>query len=144
MTHRRGALLCPLIGLSVLLSTPARPQSRPAPPVFSAGLDIVKLTVSVRDAQGHLVSDLNPDDFAVLEDGRPQTLQIFARATAPGQEEALALDVGLLMDTSESMIDELRLSREAAVRFLDAIPRARDLLTVFFDQDIRVSRYDSE
>jgi Ca-activated chloride channel family protein len=128
--------------MGLLLATPASPQDKP--PVFAAGLDVVKLTVSVRDQQGHLVSDLGADDFSILEDGRKQTVQIFARATAPGQEDTLALDVGLLMDTSESMIDELRLSRQAAVRFLDAIPRARDLLTIFFDQDIRVSRYDSE
>jgi Ca-activated chloride channel family protein len=42
------------------------------------------------------------------------------------------------------MLKELKLSQQAALRFLDAIPRARDLLTVFFDQDILISRYDSE
>jgi Ca-activated chloride channel family protein len=42
------------------------------------------------------------------------------------------------------MLEELEFSQVAAVRFLNAVPRARDLLTVFFDQDIRVSRYDSE
>jgi Ca-activated chloride channel family protein len=149
MTPLKGMLFCLVLGLSLVLPKAALPQTAlpetaSIAPVFSVGLDVVKLTVSVRDAQGHLVSDLGADDFVVLEDGRPQTVQIFARATQLGQEESLALDVGLLMDTSESMIKELRLSREAAVRFLDAIPRARDLLTVFFDQDIRVSRYDSE
>ena len=34
--------------------------------------------------------------------------------------------------------------QQAAVRFLDGIPRARDLLTVFFAEDIMISRYDSE
>jgi len=48
------------------------------------------------------------------------------------------------MDTSQSMLQELKLSQEAATRFLQAIPRARELITIFFDQDIRVSRYDSE
>ena len=42
------------------------------------------------------------------------------------------------------MLKELRLSQEAATRFLENIPRARDLLTIFFDQDIRISRYNSE
>ena len=58
--------------------------------------------------------------------------------------EALALDLGLLLDTSSSMLKELKLSQEAASRFLEAIPRARELYTIFFDEDIRVSRYDSE
>ena len=30
------------------------------------------------------------------------------------------------------------------MRFLETIPRARELFTVFFDEEIRVSRYDSE
>ena len=43
-----------------------------------------------------------------------------------------------------SMLEALRLSREAAVRFLDTVPRARELYTIFFDEQIRLSRYDSE
>jgi Ca-activated chloride channel family protein len=126
-----------------LSASAAAPQSAEGP-TFSVGLDVVKLTVTVRDAQGHFVSDLGPDDFTIYEDNRPQSLQIFARAAQIGEEENLTLDLGMLMDTSESMIKELKLSKEAAIRFLDAIPRARDLLTIFFDHDIRVSRYDSE
>jgi Ca-activated chloride channel family protein len=121
-------------------------QATPPPPVFAAGLDVVNLTVTVRDAEGQLVPDLQADDFAVFEDGRRQSVRLFARAVESGQdrEEALSVDVGLLLDTSESMIDQLRLSQEAALRFLEAIPRARDLLTILFDADIRVSRFDSE
>lgn len=119
-------------------------DQEPALPTFGAGAEVVNLTVTVRDLNGQLVGNLTPDDFAVFEDGRPQNIQLFAPAVQPGQEEALALDLGLLLDTSESMAKEIKLTQEAATRFLEAIPRARDLLTVFFDQDIRISRYDSE
>ncbi len=61
-----------------------------------------------------------------------------------GERKELALSLGMLFDTSESMREQLRLSQESAIRFLDAIPRAKDLLLVFFDRDIRISRYDSE
>jgi len=121
-------------GLTVTSSTPT----------FSAGAELVNLTVTVHDSKGQLVSGLAPEDFSIYEDGRPQKLQLFAPAVVAGQNEALALDLGLLLDTSESMAKEIRLTQEAATRFLEAIPRARDLLTIFFDQDIRVSRYDSE
>lgn len=133
-------LLVPLAAVA-LTAAPAEPQQ---PPVFSVGLDIVNLVASVRDEQGNLVTDLGPDDFVVLEDGRPQRIQVFGRAHDTGKDEVLALDLGMLFDTSESMLEQLRLTKEAAVRFLDSIPRARDLFTVFFDQDIRISRYDSE
>lgn len=125
----------------------------------------------MRDRDGRLVSDLAPENFRVLEDGRPQAVVVFGRAVdSPGyrcpihrdvresrpgncvrcgatlvpDRDDLTVDLGLLFDTSESMIDQLKLSQEAAVRFLEAVPRARDLITIFFDQDIRISRYDSE
>jgi len=118
-------------------------------PTFAGGLELVKLTVTARDASGRLVTDLGREDFLVFEDGRPQKVEVFAPAVVAGKgteswDEALSLDLGLLLDTSESMISELRLSQESALRFLEAIPRARNLLTVFFDHDIRISRYDNE
>ena len=135
----------PLILLTAMaLGLSAGAQEQPTQPVFSAGTDIVNITITVRDAQGRLVSDLTRADFAIQEDGRPQAVQVFARAVEPGHDDTLALDLGLLLDTSESMIKMLRLSQEAAVRFLQSIPRARDLITIFFDEDIRLSRYDSE
>jgi Ca-activated chloride channel homolog len=139
---RRPALLAAaLFGLAPAL---AGERPSPPPPVFPADLDVVNVTVAVRDPAGHLVLDLRAEDFVVLEDGRPQPIQIFGRAVDPGNDETLALDLGLLMDTSQSMLQELKLSQEAATRFLQAIPRARELITIFFDQDIRLSRYDSE
>ena len=132
------AALASLAGLSF-----AEERRGPAP-VFPSQLEEVHLTVSVRDAAGRLVSNLKPEDFVVLENGRPQVVQLFARAVEPGQEDAVALDLGLLMDTSASMLQQLKLSQEAAVRFLESIPRARDLVTIFFDDDIRLSRYNSE
>jgi Ca-activated chloride channel family protein len=119
-------------------------DEKPEPPVFKAGIDVVNITMTVRDKLGQLVTDLSADDFVVYEDGHPQHVELFARATEDGEPDALALDLGLLLDTSESMAQQMKLTRESALRFLDAIPRARDLLVIFFDQDIRISRYDSE
>ena len=137
---------------SVVLLAPAGPFASPADPpapVFRNTLDLVKVTVTVRDEEGRLVTDLAAEDFAIAEDGQPQVLDLFARAADPedgdqAREKALTLDLGLLMDTSSSMEPVLKLSQQAAIRFLDGVPRARDLLTLFFDRDIRISRYDSE
>ena len=145
------ALLAALIA-AVAAAAPPRPLPAPrASPgsVFPVHLDEVHVSLSVRDAKGKPVTALTAGDFEVTEDGRPQTIQLFARGIDEGQDsaaarEALALDLGLLLDTSSSMLKELKLSQEAAARFLEAIPRARELYTIFFDEDIRVSRYDSE
>jgi Ca-activated chloride channel family protein len=122
----------------------AAAEQRPLPPAFPAGTDVVNLTVTVRDGQGRLVSHLTADDFVVYEEGRPQAVQLFASAVEPGQHDSLVLDLGLLFDTSASMANEIKLTQEAALRFLEAIPRAQDLVVIFFDQDIRISRYDGE
>jgi Ca-activated chloride channel family protein len=134
----------PVAGGIAVLALAAAAASAPPTPVFRAGLDLVNVTVTVRDGKGGLVSDLTAGDFVVREDGRPQALEIFAPAARPEAREELALNLGMLFDTSESMRNDLRLSQESAIRFLDAIPRARDLLLVFFDRDIRISRYTSE
>ena len=132
-----------VLALAALPSAAADNEKSRAPE-FKVGVDVVNVTVTVRDHLGQLVPDLTADDFVVYEDGRRQRVEVFARASEPGQEDALALDLGLLIDTSESMANQMKLTRDSALRFLDAIPRARDLLVIFFDQDIRISRYDSE
>lgn len=145
------ALLAALIAAGVS-DAPPRPSPVPrASPgsVFPTGVEEVHVAFSVRDPKGKLVTSLTADDVEVMEDGRPQAIQLFARGVDEKQDsaaarEALSLDLGLLLDTSSSMLEELKLSQEAASRFLEAIPRARELYTIFFDEDIRISRYDSE
>jgi Ca-activated chloride channel family protein len=132
-----------VVALSVVLPLAATASAQ-QPPVFPVGLDLVKVTVTVRDSHGALVSNLTGQDFQIFEDGRPQSIQLFAPAASPEQRQELALNLGMLFDTSESMRQDLKLSQESAIRFLDAIPRARDLVLVFFDRDIRLSRYSSE
>jgi Ca-activated chloride channel homolog len=171
---------------AIALAVAAVPASAQRTPVFRTGLDLVHVTVTVRDGGGGLVSDLAAEDFVVREDGRVQAVEVFGAAagqihtgeraprtadlhctrcgevvhvtegqTVPecprghrtfdiGEREELTLNLGMLFDTSESMREDLRLSQESAIRFLEAIPRARDLLLVFFDRDIRLSRYTSE
>ncbi len=113
-------------------------------PVFGVGLELVNVTVTVRDDDGNLVSDLPVEEFVVMEDGREQTLELFAPANDPTEREELVLNLGMLFDTSQSMRENLQLSQASAVRFLDSIPRARDLILIFFDRDIQISRYNSE
>jgi Ca-activated chloride channel family protein len=134
----------PLALLISILAGAAPATASQATPVFDVGLDVVYVTATVRDKDGRLVTDLKAGDFVIEEDGRPQTLQVFAPAASPEEREELALNLGMLFDTSESMVRHLRLSRHSAVRFLESIPRAKDLILIFFDRDIRISHYNSE
>jgi Ca-activated chloride channel family protein len=105
---------------------------------FRSGVDLTTFGVTVLDRKGNLVTDLDRDDFEVLEDGKRQNVQFFARGDGDTSPE---LHLGLVLDTSGSMTDELKLARSAAVRFLNLVPEAVDITLVDFDTQVRITRY---
>lgn len=61
-----------------LLLTAQQPQVMPQKDVtFTTSSNLVIIDVTVRDKSGKEVSTLKKDDFVVLEDGKPQTLNVF-------------------------------------------------------------------
>src|SRR3954447_25499219 len=66
---------------------PAKPASPPAqqptdsaaqqPPVFRAGINYVRVDVIISDKNGNPIADLQPSDFDVLEDNKPQKIETF-------------------------------------------------------------------
>jgi VWFA-related protein len=126
------ALLAPVVAL-------AADQS-----VFRGGVDLVTFGVTVTDRKGALVTDLSREEFVIVEDGRPQSLQQFApglSAEDPDGASLADLHPGLMLDTSGSMERDLRLARTAAIRFLTLLPRSEDITLVDFDTEVRVTRY---
>lgn len=113
-------------------------------PVFSAETSLVNVAVTVEDARGRPVDSLSARDFVLRQDGRKQKIDMCARMGEAGGGRATSLDVALLVDTSDSMLDTLRRSQEAAVRFLTSLPNAQEILVVFFDQAQRVEHFDRE
>ncbi|HMA18692.1 MAG TPA: VWA domain-containing protein, partial [Thermoanaerobaculia bacterium] len=75
----------------------------------------------------------------ILEDGQKQTIRYFARGT--DIENGPEMHVGLLFDTSGSMTDDIKLSRSAAVKFLNTLSEAKDMTLVDFDTEVRVAKY---
>ena len=110
--------------------------------VFRGGVDLATFGVTVTDRKGNLVTDLTRDEFRVVEDGRPQSLEFFAPAADQGDQAVLAnLHPGLMLDTSGSMEQDLALARTAAIRFLNLLPSSEDITLVDFDTEVRVTRY---
>ncbi|HEU5239865.1 MAG TPA: VWA domain-containing protein [Pyrinomonadaceae bacterium] len=75
---------------------------------------LVTVPAVVTDKTGHPISSLKLENFAVLEDGKPQTLTNFSTTEAP-------FEIALLLDTSGSTRQELGLIRDAANEFLSAL-----------------------
>ena len=69
---------------------------------YRAGVDLVNVAVMVIDREGNFIPDLKQDDFQLFEEGVKQSVQFFSRGDADA--EALNLRLGLLLDTSGSMV----------------------------------------
>jgi Ca-activated chloride channel family protein len=111
-------------------------------PLFRAGVDVVNLEVTVADKQGHAVTGLTASEFAIVEDGTPQTVRYFAAAPTTGARGRLHL--GLVMDVSDSMAEPLRFTKTAAIRFLTTLVEAVDVTVVDFDTEVRAARYEQD
>jgi len=133
---RIGITLVPTI-LAVSLAHPSAQQA-----TFRAGTELVSLTATVSDRKGQFLTDLTRDDFEVLEDGKPQTLQQFARGD--DLESGPDLHIGLLFDTSGSMDADIKMSRSAAIKFLNTMNYARDMTLVDFDTEVRVTKFSQQ
>lgn len=98
--------------------------------VFRIGADLVPLTVTVSDEKQGCVTDLTAADFTVYENGRPQTLSFFDRATVP-------MALSILVDSSASMEMELATTQAAAASLVTAL-RPGDVASII-DFDSRIS-----
>ena len=85
----------------------------PASATLKIQANEVIVPVTVRDKHGALSTSLKASDFALSEDGRPQTIKSFTR------ESNLPFRLGLLVDTSRSISSALDNERKAAAKFVD-------------------------
>jgi Ca-activated chloride channel family protein len=125
--------------LALVTATFARPSARQVP-VFRTGVDLVNVSATVVDKKGRLVTGLQADDFQVFEDGQKQTVLYFATGAVrdhPGAD----MHLGLLLDVSESMGEDLKFTRTAAIKFLNTLVDAVDVTVVDFDTEVRAARY---
>jgi Ca-activated chloride channel family protein len=130
-----------LVAVALLAAPPAAGRAQQGPPVFRGGVDLVTMGVTVTDKKGQLVSALTADDFEILEDGKKQAVRFFAAGDGSGRQSAPQMHLGLLLDVSESMGDDIKFTRTAAIKFLNALVDAVDVTVVDFDSEVRVARY---
>lgn len=116
VSRRQLLSLLPAVPLARLAFSQQPPPAQPVP-TFSTGVNVVNVFATVRDKDGHIVSNLTKEDFTLQEDGRPQTIRYFARETD------LPLTLGLLVDTSRSQRNVLDAERSASFTFFDHVLR---------------------
>jgi VWFA-related protein len=79
----RSLTIAALIGLMML------PAAAQAPVTFKANANLVIIDVSAKDKGGLPVEGLKPDDFIVLEDGKPQKISVFEYQRISSKPEPL-------------------------------------------------------
>jgi VWFA-related protein len=103
-------------------------------PKIAVDVKTVSVLATVRDKHGKIIPNLVKNDFALEEDGRPQTINYFAH------ESDLPLRLGLLVDTSLSQRKVLDDERSASYSFLDQLLRQdKDLaFVIHFDKEVEL------
>src|SRR5262245_4066788 len=83
-------------------------------PVFRTGVDLVNVGVTITDKKSSLITDLTQDDFELFEDGKKQTIRYFAAGDlVDADHPGLALHLGVVLDVSESMGEDLSFTKSA-------------------------------
>src|SRR3990172_10038040 len=144
------------MGVAILVGASSvsgqEPEQR-VPYVFELRVDMVSVAVAVTDDEGNFITDLEAEDFTVLEDGVRQDIRLFAAglkeswvALPPEMKDELSgrQEVGLLLDASGSMEEDIRLVRDAALKFLTNLPKTENLFVMDFDENIRLSQYSTD
>jgi Ca-activated chloride channel homolog len=89
-------------------------------PKIRATTNEVNVVFTVTDKKGHRVTDLKQNDFNILDDNKPP-----AEIRSFHAEANLPLQVGLLIDASNSVRDRFKFEQESAIEFLNQTIRPR-------------------
>jgi Ca-activated chloride channel family protein len=128
---RRPARLAAGALAAVLLCSGSGRGQEPRPiPTFGAGVELVRLDVSVLSGN-RFVTDLGERDIEIYEDGQRQVPSSFARRDLP-------VSLALLLDASASITDRLPLAQAAAAGFLGTLRPEDEATVIDFNDRVRV------
>src|ERR1041385_1596749 len=132
----RGLRIFGSLALASLVSGGSAGQQQPQQPTFRSGsATIVSLFASVSDADKRLVPNLTIDDFEILDNDKPQPIVVFDNSVRP-------ITVMVMLDTSLSMTNSLKLLKEAGEQFvLRLLPADKGRVGAFNDKIEMSSRF---
>ena len=109
-----------LLGCSGVVAAAQEPET-----TLKVDVKLVNVFVTVTDAHGAPVPNLQKENFVLKEDGKEQKIAIFDK------ESALPLSIVLAVDTSLSTRKDLPLELISAKKFAHTIVRPQDGLAVY-------------
>lgn len=117
---------------AALLVLPMRAHAAAQQATFSAQSDLVVLHVTVTDRGGTYVTDLSRDAFEVFDEGRRRPVEFLASTDTP-------VTIGLLIDSSGSMLPARELVIAAAAAFAEASHPQDEIFALAFNEHVRAA-----
>ncbi len=100
-----------LAAIAVLVAV-AAPTLEAQDDRFRTAIELINVTATVSDRDGHFVPNLRKEDFSVYENDRPQEIAFFS-------SERMPVSLGIVLDASGSMTPEkMTAARSAIERFI--------------------------
>jgi Ca-activated chloride channel family protein len=133
------AVIIPAAALSIAAQKP-KPSPTPIPEdpqgTVKVAIRRVRLPITVTDKKGQFVPGLTKNDFLIMEDKVPQTIETFSDDLS----QTTPLYVAVLMDTSPSTAGKLKFQQESAMNFIQTVikPRKDRVLFATFDDQINL------
>src|ERR1044071_9005038 len=127
------------VSLSVAAQKP-KPSPTPLPEdpqgTVKVAIRRVRLPITVTDKKGQFVPGLTKNDFIILEDKIPQTIETFSDDLS----QTTPLYIAVLMDTSPSTAGKLKFQQESAMNFINTVVKLRKDRVLFgtFDDEINL------
>jgi VWFA-related protein len=115
------------VGLSILaILVVFTPMAALGQDTLRVDVELVNVVVTVTDADGHYVAGLNLDDFVITDAGVPHNVAHFA------QDNDIPLSLGIVLDTSASMLKRIDTALAAVERFVGTLHEDDDVFFMTF------------
>jgi VWFA-related protein len=149
---RTRIALLSLVCVTSLWPQTAEMTSKEAPLIFKSTSNLIPAPVVVRDSKGRAIGSFSKDDFQLFDNGKPQVISRFTIEKAekensadPKAENSTAADTqtplesdgipdrftAYLFDDLHLSFGDLKYTREAAIKQIDAAPNPRDRVAIY-------------
>lgn len=126
-THQTAFLVCITVLMAINTSLLSAQQQSQEIPSIKVDVSLVNITATVTDHDGRAVAGLNQKDFEVYEDGVAQDMSVFHN------DDRVPVSVGILFDTSGSMVDKMDEVQDAVNHFIETTNPEDDIFLLQFN-----------
>jgi Ca-activated chloride channel family protein len=105
--------------------SPTLASAQEFPPI-KVDVQLVTLTATVEDSKGRAISGLKKEDFVVYEEHVRQEIEVF-------QSERVPVSLGVVFDTSGSMVDKIEEVEDAVIHFIETTNPEDEIFLVEFN-----------